>query len=297
MSEKRKVPKSFRMQAVLDRLERYGRQDKNAICIHVAQKTDEDQESDSFIRAIYRDLEDLVRSGKILVEYFARDGALLEDYDPDIHKNVSCQWFIPEVEGQITGGLYLKKLNGLLYAPNLLKNEMSILSYASDPDPKHRHIYFQIGSQFLCLKANRDAIDFGMAISRTHGNISSNEINEVKKVFGSRSLILKLPIAKLSSYKPNEKICNSHIRFLNSSEVEFENLGASNKIILYKLTMNEADEIKRKGDKINEQTATTSWVLTSNFKAIPEELKENCKVKMKCPLLIEFGETFHILIM
>lgn len=294
MSDKRKKPKSYRIQILLDMLERHGRSNKNEICFRVAQALDEDSESESFQRAIYRDLEDLVLNAQIAVEYFTRDGALIEEYDSDVHRNVSCQWFIPGAEGQITGGKQLLDLNGFLYVPKILINEFSLLSGNYSPDSKHRHIYFQIGHKFLCLKTGFDAIEYGIALSRIHGNVNTNEIKEVMDTLGKRSVILKLPIAKLSAFKPSQKICNAHIRVLTDGEIEIEEFGSTNPIYAYKLTMSEADEMRSKGDQINEETVTSAWVATSNFKATPEEVKG--KLKVKCPLLIEFGETFHLLI-
>ena len=294
MSDKRKKPKSFRIQVLLDMLERHGRSNKNDICFRVAQALDEDSESESFQRAIYRDLEDLVMEAKIAVDYFTRDGAFIDEYDPDIHRNVSCQWFIPSAEGQIIGAKQLSDLNGFLYVPKILKDEFSLLSGNYSPDSKHRHLYFQRGHKFLCLKNSFDAIEYSIALSRIHGEVNANEIKEVADTLGKRSVILKLPIAKLSSYKPALKICNAHIRILTDGEVEIEEFGSTNVIYAYKLTMNEADEMRSKGEQINEETVTSTWVTTSNFKATPEEIKG--KIKIKCPLLIEFGESFHLLI-
>lgn len=295
MSEKRNTTKAFRIPIIIDYLKRSGPADKDQIFSHVSQKIDEDASTESFQRAIYRDLEDLVTKTLISAQYFRRDGTPIDDYDPEVHKNVMAKWFIETEEGKITGAGHLEKANGLIYVPPVVKNEFAIVTGQSTPGPKYRHVYFQVGNKFLCLKTSLDAIEYKLALSRTHGDISLNEINEVKARLGTRTAILKLPFAKLSSYKPEVKICHTQIKLLENSEVEVEDFGSINGVMVYQLTMNEADEMRCKGETINEETVTSAWMMSSNFKATPQEVKN--KIKLKCPLLIEIGGTCHILIM
>ena len=198
MNDKRKKPKSFRIQVLLDVLERWGRLDKTAICSKVGNAIDENYESESFQRAIYRDLEDLVTDARIAVDYFTRDGALIEDYDSDINKNVTYQWYIPSAEGKISGSGKLESLNGLIFVPKVLKNDLSIIDGKVEANPRHHHFYFQIGSSFLCLKVSFEALPVSVVISRTHGDISLIEIEEIKAKLGLRTVILKVPFASLS---------------------------------------------------------------------------------------------------
>lgn len=294
MSDKRKKPKSFRIQVLLDVLERWGRLDKNAICSKVAQSIDENADSESFQRAIYRDLEDLVTDAKIAVEYFTRDGALIEDYDPEIHKNVSCQWFIPSAEGKISGSGKLESLNSLIYVPKILKNDLSIIDGKMEANPRHHHFYFQVGSSFLCLKASFEALPVSIIISRIHGDITLSEIEEIKNNSGIRTIILKIPRASLSTYKANAKLGHAKIKLNNQNEFEILDFESSNGSRVYKLTTLEADRIREKASKIDDFTMTSTWKDIDPHLVKPNEVKEN--MQFKSPALVELGDNFKILI-
>jgi hypothetical protein len=294
MSEKRKVTKAERIQVVLEQLIRWGKLDKEEIVKKVANKTHDNADDLNFERAIYRDLEDLVTSGRVKADFFNRDGTPIEDFDEDKHKNYFCKWYVPSEEGSITGASNLVKQNGFLLVPAGLKTECSIGSGVS-PDPKSRNFYFHAGNVFFCFKANLEARVFSVAISRTHGEIKTDELNEVYKKIGKKTFLLKLPDAKLSSFKPNQRLAHASIKVMDDSEIEIEDFGSTNGLNVYKLTMTEADDLRCKGEDINLKTMTSSWMSTSSFQATPT--KVSGKLKMKCPVLIEFGETYHILVL
>jgi len=77
-------------------------------------------------RAIYRDLDDLVNTNRLIVEYFTRDGAKIEDYNSDIHKNVISQWVLLGSENKIIGESLMKSISSQLYCPKHLKNDLSL---------------------------------------------------------------------------------------------------------------------------------------------------------------------------
>lgn len=294
MNDKRKNPKSHRIQIVLDVLERFGRSNRDSILLRVANSLDENKDSESFQRAIYRDLEDLEVRGEIKADYFHRDGSLIDDFDPDSHKNYYKEWFIPSAEGKISGAGNLEKLNGLIYVPKILKNEFAIVEGQHSPDPKHRHLYFQIGSKFICLKGTFDAIEFTIALSRIHGDILSTEIDEIEKSLGKRTIILKVPYSKLSSYKPKSQLANNLIRVSNNSEFELINKGSKNPLIVYQLTTKEADELRSRGAMLDEETMTSTWRSLRNSMAMPNEVKDS--EKFKVPALLEIADNFKVLI-
>ena len=294
MNEKRKHTKTHRIQVLLDILTRWGRLDKNQICLHLGNNLGENSESESFQRAVYRDLEDLVQDSRIAVDYFGRDGVLIEDYDSTVHKNISCQWFLPEAEGQITGGGNLKKMNGLVYVPKLMKNDFGIIGGNSHPDPRHRHFYFQVGHQFLCLKASFEAFPFSIAVSRTNGEISPFEIEEVKKKLGSRTIILKFPDPTLSSYKAELRQFHCLITMNNESELEILDSGTPNGTCAFQLTPTEADGIREQGAKLGEQTITSTWNNLNNFLVRPEAV--TITLRLKPPALVDVGGGFKVLV-
>jgi hypothetical protein len=294
MNDKRKKPKSFRIQVLLDVLERWGRLDKNAICSKVAQSIDENADSESFQRAIYRDLEDLVTDAKIAVEYFTRDGALIEDYDSDVHKNVSCQWFIPSAEGKISGSGKLESLNSLIYVPKILKNDLSIIDGKIEANPRHLHLYFQIGANFLCLKISFEALPISILFSRIHGEITYKEIEEIKNKMGLRTIILKIPFASLSSFKTNTQAGHALFKINNENEIEITDYNSSNGSRIYKLTTSEADRIREKASRLDDMTMTSTWKEIDPNLVKPSEVKGT--LKFKSPTLVEIGDNFKILV-
>lgn len=294
MSDKRKKPKSFRIQVLLDVLERWGRLDKTSICSKVGNALDEDPVSESFQRAIYRDLEDLVTDLKISVDYFTRDGALIEDYDSSIHKNVSCQWYIPSSEGKISGSGKLENLNSLIYVPKILKNDLSIIDGKVEVNPRHHHFYFQVGSSFMCLKISFEALPVSIVISRIHGDILLTEIEEIKNRLGLRTVILKVPFASLSSFKSSTQLGHAQIKIINHNEFELIDFSSTNGSRIYKLTTSEADNIREKASRIDDLTMTSTWKDIDPEFVKPNDIEGNSKFKN--PSLIELGENFKILV-
>jgi hypothetical protein len=278
----------------MDVLSRWGRLDKNQIAEHVGRVLDEDFQAESFNRAILRDLADLVKNHRIHVEYFTRDGALLDDYDADIHKNVFCQWFIPGSEGQVSGSGHIKSLNGYFYAPKLIRNDLSIISGNTQVDPRYRHLYFQIGSSFLCLKASFQAFPFGIILSRTHGSVGQAELDLIKRKFGIRACLLKVPFAKLSSFKNEEMPGHLFLEFLNESSIKLSDYNSTNGAYVYKLKMSEADKIRSSGAVLNDYTLTNTWKEIDLDFVKPIKINQNDTFDL--PVLIEIGAEFKMLI-
>lgn len=294
MSEKRKQTKSSRIQVLVDVLSRWGRLNKVQIAEHVGKVIDEDHETEAFTRAILRDLEDLVRDNRIQVEYFSRDRGLIEDYDPAVNKNVYGEWFIAGAEGQISGSGHLKTQNGYFYAPKILKNDLSILTGNSQADPRHRHLYFQVGSSFLCLKASFEAFPFSVVLSRTHGAVNQTEIASIKTKLGARACILKVPFSKVSSYKSGDKPGHLLLEFTNESTIIITDYESSNGTVIYKIKVAEADKIRNSGAIINDYTLTSTWKDINLDFVRPIKVRDN--VSFEAPVLLEAGEEFKVLI-
>lgn len=290
----KKATKTIRIQALLDLLGRWGRLDKTAITHHLENLLSESFSNPAGARAIYRDLQDLVEDGRIAVDYYTRDGVLIEDYDPDKHKNVSCFWYIPSQEGMVPGAGVLETLNSSLYVPNLLKNDVSLQSGSSQPDPRNRHIYFLIGTTYLCLKISFNAFPFKIIVSRTHGNLTNEEIECVANNFGKRCMILKLPYPKLSSYKSVDKLGHCILKFDTEEEFRVEDFKSTNGTILFPLKTSEADKLRSKGALLSHTT------LTSTLKEFDPTQKHATRIdeeaSSKQPAIIELSDECFMLI-
>lgn len=290
----RKSLKHERVGLIIDILERWGRLDHKSICERLANRTDEDKDSESFKRAVYRDLDSLVDQNRIAIDRFTRDMVLIEDYDSEIHKNVIAQWYIPEAEGLVSGSKILDTLNGKIYIPKILKNDFSIKSGATEPDPRHCHFYFMVGSTILCLKAAFSALPFNLVISRIHGDITQEEIQEVQKKIGLRTAILKVPFSKLSSYKPSERIGNTIIKINAEKEVLVSDDNSTNGTVAIQLTLHEADQLRSQGARMLDETLTSTWTTMNDSLASAERIKK--ETSFKTPLTVVSGNIFKILV-
>lgn len=292
--QSRRSTQTQRIRVVMDVLERWGRMDKNQITSLVASQIDENPESEAFERAIYRDLKDLVEDQRVQVDYFSRDGALIDDYDPDVHKNVYCQWYLSGSEGLVSGSGHLNSLNGIFHAPKLIKNDISIITGNSQADPRHRQIFFQIGETFISIKVSFQALPFKIVVSRIHGELTKREIDKVTKEFGLRACILKLPFPKLSSFKENGKSGHFLIEFESENSLAITDLESSNGTFIYKLTFAEADKVRQSGAKMNQETLTSTWDrIDINFL---KPVKINNKMNFEIPSLVDAGGDFKCLV-
>lgn len=294
MTKDRKHTRAHRVQVIMDIFGSNRRLEKNQIVELVGKKLDEDFETEAFQRAIYRDLAELVHNNRLKVEYFTRDGALIEDYDPDVHKNVYCQWFVSGGEGEVSGSGILKNHNGLFHAPKILKDDFSILSGNSHTDPKHRQIYFQIGHSFLCIKVSFQAFPFSIIISRVHGAIEQRELDQIKKSLGIRACILKVPFPKLSSFKDSNKLGHFLIEFHNESSIAITDFNSSNGTYVYKIKPSDADKIRTSGAIMNDYTLTSTWVNVDM--SFEKPMKVTNKTGFELPVLINAGNEFKLLV-
>lgn len=288
-----RITKSMRIQVLLDVLSRWGRLDKQSICHHLSTILQEDFNSQAGSRAVYRDLDELVNQGKISVDYYTRDGVHIDEYDPAKHKNVSCFWYIPSAEGLVPGSGILKTLGCLLYVSRILKNEISVIHGKSQPDPRNLHLYFICSGSFVCIKIATDALPFSIVISRTHGEITDKEIDSVQKSHGQRFVILKIPDAKLSSFKGPSDLGHAVLRFESKEKISVEDLGSTNGNVLYRLKLDEADHLREYASQIENLTLNKTWNDIDINLVSP--LKVQGTSNIVSPFLLEAGGSFKIL--
>ena len=143
MAKKSKsVTKLQRIDSLRKILARWGRLDKNQINSRLAAHLGIDQVV--LARTIYRDLAELVNNNEVRVDYFAKDGMLIFEYDEEIHKNTFCEWSLIDNESQIVGQDILKGNGALLLASDRLNKYLKIDTGSNSIDTKDLNIFFNI---------------------------------------------------------------------------------------------------------------------------------------------------------
>ena len=283
-----------RIQVITDILNRWGKLDKSTIDQRLSAKMGVELTS-ALKRAIYRDLDSLVNSNRAIVEYYTRDGAIIDDYDSDVHKNVISKWHIVGAENKIIGESLLRGINSHLHCPSFLRNDLSLSTGNTDTAFNTRHIYFTFLGKFMCLKVNLESVPVKILVTRNKGEIVLDEISAVEEKFGKRCVIFKIPAQKVSSFDPKRDDKNGHLLItINEDTLEFEDLGSSNGTKLYKLSMEVADEFRTNGALLGAETMSVNWT-----GMIQREIQDGVEVKKHIeepPVLLNLADEHFLLI-
>lgn len=287
-----KISKLQRQNAVKEVIRRWGRLKKATIdeniCNIFGLEADE-----GLKRAIYRDLEDLVTSGEIDILYFTRDGILIEDFNPSVHKNFYNEWTSKDFTGGIFGQSLLNIKSAGIYVSSILRNEIMVSEKGEISQDKN-YIFFYLNSHYINISFKHEIAPLKIIISRFVDAISDSEINEVEKKIGKRFIILKVPSNSVSAFKSNESLGHLMLEFKPERLIQLRDLGAKNGSDVFKLTPEEADEIRLKGKALIEETVTVSW------DSIPAEMYvrkhiEN-SIDSYAPFIVELGSRFRLLV-
>lgn len=283
------IAKSKRIEVLKDVLKRWGRIDKQHIDTNVAQILGVTTES--LARCLYRDLEELVFHGLVQETAFTRDGEKIEEYDPEIHKNVRKEWSFIGFETHVIGFNLLEQMSGQLYVDPILSGAVSIVEGKLDACHNVFHFYFNIGNRFLSLRVEKDQIPVSVVVSRANKMINVFEVNELKKRISRRLIILKLPINSLSGFG-KERIGHGMIQINEDQKLRIFDLESVNGTSFYKLTPAEAEDIRMKGSILEDMTMTKSWARAQqeNLVKYPANGEE-----VSLPVVVEFSEKFRIL--
>ncbi|MBL6991926.1 MAG: hypothetical protein ISR65_19240 [Bacteriovoracaceae bacterium] len=285
------IPKSKRIEVVKEILMRWGRIKMHDINIRVANNLGCDPRL--IKRAIYRDLEELVTTCQVKELVFTRDGREILDYDPDLHKNVYKEWCIPTSDISVIGQSLLHAKGARIYCKNFITREISVHEGRTDTRHHVKYIFFELSSCFMSIQVNIDALPISFVISREMGPISTEEIETVHKRDGIRSVILKLPISNLSSFKDSNKLGHGKITLSDTNHVNLKDLGSSNGTYFYKISNIDAEELRAKGQLIGDKTISDTWSSLNNIKVEREDVNDD---DILSPVIVEMSEKMRLLI-
>ncbi len=136
-------------------------------------------------------------------------------------------YFVEEFKHPIQGGLLLENIGGKIFAPGmLLPFDIKIDRAMKEVRDRNKfHLFFEFNSTNICFSIHKDAIPFNIHISR---NKNEKISDFVVKNFGSRTVVLELPVSTISSLKPDSLTGHLLVKFLSLKEVSIADLEATN---------------------------------------------------------------------
>lgn len=195
------VSKSLRIQTIIDILNRAGSLDKNEILHRLAVSLDLDKEQ--LERALYRDLEELVKDNKLQV--FSRDslGRIVED-ETEETKKYKKYWHTEKFHPfDIQGVGLLRRINANLICNKQIVSYLAISeSQKSVIDKNNQRILIQVNNELFTLVINNIVLPLKIIISRKI-ELKDAVLEKIYKNYGKKVLIILLNDQILSSIKEN----------------------------------------------------------------------------------------------
>lgn len=281
------ISKDKRIRTLLDVLGRWGRLNKKHIDQYVSRALDID--SEVLFRNLYRDLDVLVAEGTVVQHRFTRDGQPLLDYDPDIHKNTLLEWSLALSEAAVVGETQLRNQGGALVVPEILKQEIRIEEGTSSTSFNSFHLFFRLGTAFMCLKINLDLAPIKVVIGRAQKTgLTKQAVEALNKNLGPRWLMLQVP---------NSKLSKEHVILtIKGKGQNFELLDQNSKNGTHwaKLTQAEFDELHKTGRLDLEKTYSRSWSDLASVETLEFiEAVGDKTFAPKTPCLVILGKDFR----
>jgi hypothetical protein len=197
-------------------------------------------------------------------------------------------YFVENFSHPVQGGLLIEKLGGRITAPGPLCAFTPQLDNAhkEQRDPEKFHLIFEFNSIHLCFSIYKEALPFNLHISR----FKDEKISEkVLKAFGSRTIVLELPVKTLSSFKDEEGSGHAVLQFQSSTEVTVKELNATNPVEW--LSMKDMDLAKYSKGIYLSSTATVRNEVDDRFKNILSrtKFKKNESKNLKIPIVLQMS--------
>lgn len=292
------IPKSLRIKMVRELINECGLIDKKTLTARVSQRLRCEEKLIS--RALYRDLEELVRNKEIEVEYYERSGERIPEYDPAEHKNVECKWRGFNSDVKINGVGLINRMDGQIWADPLYIPSISIGKGNSDTTPRTRHIYLGIGTHYICIKTSLsdDSLPFSYHFARVREvKIEKSEVDIIQATLNKKRMAyVRMPASGLSAFKDTDHLGHFTITILENDLVEIMDLNSSNGTIVYQLTMADAETIRLNSELIGYETVTESWNALKVATYKRTDLKPMSGQKFSTPIVIQCCEGFRILV-
>lgn len=295
------VKKSQRVQVLLQVMQHFGSLKKKEITHHVAHALS--IEEDAISKPLYEDLRDLVDQGELLVTYHRPDGAVIEDFEPKIHKTAIATWSLPKAVGHVLGAGALTQHGASLAASERMKSAISVDTDSRDPDVDYVQLYFNLHAHFFGLRVLKEALNATLILGRRpkippRGQDKMGaHLAEIERVFGKRSLLLWVSANGVSAHEDRGRLGHLALEFESTRGVRVTDLGSSNGTSVQRLTPEEAKRLLKLGHVLGDQTMTVSWNHRETATCELKSCKPHMPERHEMPCLIQASESFRILVM
>lgn len=236
------VPKQRRLELVKEVLRHEGRAKPETVMARLAERMSCDV--GEIRRLVYSDLKELSERVEVFEFRYTPSGELLEDYDPEVHRNTVVEYALQESNEVILGGGLLQERGGLMIpSPRMcrywkLKITKEVkLGESRDKNAAQRWpaISFELGEDILTLSLDPDAIPASLTIGRTPSDsviFSSSDLGKVKSILGKRESYVFLPVKSVSRFKGEERRGHFSIEFKDTDSAVVTDLGSSHKTFI-----------------------------------------------------------------
>ena len=285
--------KTKRMLAIIEVIDRAGRLSKANIDERVAGILG--CKVSDIKKSIYNDLTALVSENSIIEERFTPDGVLIEDYDPEKHKNTRCEYISTKKASDISGIGDLKSLGANILVSDGLKNDVQITE-GGILYKDFINIHFQLEDEFINIKIKRDAIPVSIIITRIKDD-QKLTIKDFQSFLGKRCIVLTLPTPNISSYKSEKHPGHARINITKDVKLEIMDYGSKNQTYIQKLTKSDVDNLLLQGKKFGDITSTkASWASIKIGSSSAITLTPLKTQTFELPLSIDLSTHFRLLI-
>lgn len=288
------ISKSQRYQKVKETIVRMGIGTRSEITGRVANLLGVSKQE--IEQGVYRDLKELEAAHEVTVEYYDRNGLLIENFDISVHKNTSCKFRSLKFQSSILGAGLLEGSGCEVFANKKVSSELAIASY-SPANSKSCTLIWSIGNSIFSLNVQSDALPINLIIYRVSENqVNAKDITATYERWGTRLVLLGVPIAKVSGFKSPLKPGHAMIQLEPDNRTIVEDLHSTNGTKVVTLKDSELDETQKLLSNLQHKTSTRHWTKAVERPEETIEIKGTESVFDKS-ILIQFSNEFSLLVL
>lgn len=249
-------------------------------------------EPEKIARALYRDLDELVNAGEVQDFRFTAGGEPIEGYDPEIHKNTTCQWALVSETRDVLGSGPLLDAGCQIYVTDSLQDDVVVTVNPGIEGTQRLRFIFSHNAKLFCIAVNRDALPLMLIVGRREIGRSAQS---APPIANSRRLIdLRIPRPGLSAYKSEEQPGHFSVSVDKNGDCKIEDYGSKNGTTFAELNSHEAEELLSNIANIQNKTVTRSWGSLAEGERSLSPVKRETEVAL--PFWIQASESFRMMV-
>lgn len=288
------VYKDRRKRLMLELLERWGRLDIDQIVEHLGAKVEIN--SHTIRRTLYRDLNELVEEGLITDIRYSRDGTLLEEFDPNIHKNATCEWALRGSENTLTGQAILHEAGGHIGASSRLRSGVLLAEGVGTVLESKLNCFFSFGTKFLCLRCDLEVLPMHILVSRKNPSQPDEEHHRMEEHFGKRLIVLNIPVPSLSSIKSGKKSGHVLITLEGPNRAQVTDLGSTNGTQVAEVKLATVRTIIKTGQLLGTKTLKDPMLIMEGLMTEWTNIQAFTPTEALLPSLVRLSDAFGMML-